>query len=70
MLSEGPKDNASAMAWRNDVQKKNPNFMYWDLIMRYETLILIFVKAQREKFPSVCGGCVGTHTALLCLGSC
>ena len=23
--------------------------MYWDLIMRYETLILIFVRAHREK---------------------
>ena len=26
MLSEGPKDNASAMAWRNDMQKKSPTF--------------------------------------------
>ena len=52
MLSEGPKDNASAMARRNDMQKKSPTFMYWDLIMRYETLILIFVRTHREKnFP-------------------
>ena len=44
--------NASAEAWRNDLLKRSPTFMYWDLIMRYETLILIFVRAHREKnFP-------------------
>ena len=32
--------------------KKSPTFMYWDLILRYEILILIFVRAHREKnFP-------------------
>ncbi len=52
MLSEGPKDEESAMAWRNNMQKRSPTFMYWDLIMRYETLILIFIRAHREKnFP-------------------
>ena len=29
--------------------KRSPTFMYWDLIMKYETLILIFVRARREK---------------------
>ena len=44
--------NASAEAWRNDLLKRSPTFMYWDLIMRYETLILIFIRAHREKnFP-------------------
>ena len=34
------------------MKEKSPTFMYWDLIMRYETLILIFVRAHREKnFP-------------------
>ena len=34
------------------MQKNSPTFMYWDLIIRYETLILIFVRAHREKnFP-------------------
>ena len=28
---------------------KSPTFMFWDLIMRYETLILIFIRAHREK---------------------
>ena len=49
MLSEGAKDVESAMAWRYDMQKKSPTFMYWDLIMRYETIILIFIRAHREK---------------------
>ena len=31
------------------MQKRSPTFMYWDLILRYETLILIFVRAHREK---------------------
>ena len=29
--------------------QKNPTFMYWDFILRYETLILIFFRAHREK---------------------
>jgi len=49
MLSEGHKDFESATTWRNEMLKKSPTFMYWDLIMRYETLILIFVRAHREK---------------------
>ena len=30
------------------MQKKNSTFMFWNLIMRYETLILIFNRAHRE----------------------
>lgn len=29
--------------------KKNPTLKFWDMIMRYETLILIFIRAHREK---------------------
>jgi len=29
--------------------KKSPTFMFWDLIMRYETLILILIRAHRER---------------------
>ena len=44
--------NASAEAWRNGLLKRSPTFMYWDLIMRHETLILIFIRAHGEKnFP-------------------
>ena len=29
--------------------QKSPTFMFWDFILRYESLILIFVRAHREK---------------------
>ena len=48
-LIAGPKDEDTFITWRNDMLKKSPTFMYWDLILRYETLILIFVRAHREK---------------------
>ena len=51
MLCEGPKDEESPKTWRNDMQK-SPTFAYWDLMLRYEILILIFVRAHRERnFP-------------------
>jgi len=37
--------NQSEETWRNDVQKRSLTFMHW----RYETLILTFVWAHREK---------------------
>ena len=52
MLTDDSNDEESVKAWRNNMQKNSPTFMYWDLIMIYETLILIFVRAHREKnFP-------------------
>ncbi|XP_056135325.1 uncharacterized protein si:ch211-110p13.9 [Lampris incognitus] len=48
-LSAGPKDEESLLAWRNDMLKKSPTFMVWDLILKYETLILIFIRAHRER---------------------
>lgn len=35
--------------WRKGMLEKSPTFMYWDLIMKYETLILIFIRAHRER---------------------
>ena len=52
MLTYGSNDEESVKDWRDGMQKNSPTFMYWNLIMRYETLILIFVRAHREKnFP-------------------
>ena len=31
------------------MRAKSPTFMFWDLILRYETLILIFFRAHRER---------------------
>ena len=39
----------SEIKWRNNMCQKSPTFMFWDFIVRYESLILIFVRANREK---------------------
>ena len=36
-------------AWREDMIKRCTTFFFWDLIMRLQTLILLFVRAHREK---------------------
>ena len=49
MRTTGPKDEQSAKEWRDTMLKKSPTFMFWDHIMKYEALILIFIRAHREK---------------------
>ena len=39
--------NLSEGAWRDDMVKGSRTFMFWDLIWRYETLILTFVLTER-----------------------
>ena len=39
----------SEAAWVKAMCKQGPTFMYWDFILRQETLILIFIRAHREK---------------------
>ena len=34
--------------WREDMAKKSPTFMYWDLVLEFEILALIFVRAHRS----------------------
>ena len=41
--------NESEAAWVETMCKQSPTFMYWDFILRQETLILIFIHAHREK---------------------
>ena len=45
----GSEHEETAEAWRLQIIAKSPTFMFWDLILRYETLILIFVRAHRER---------------------
>ena len=45
----GSEHEETAEAWRLQMIAKSPTFMFWDLILRYETLILIFVRAHRER---------------------
>ena len=39
----------SEVEWRNDMRKRCPTFKFWDLVLEYEMLILIFIRAHREK---------------------
>ena len=45
----GSEHEETAEAWRLQMIDKSPTFMFWDLILRYETLILIFVRTHRER---------------------
>ena len=50
--SDGPHDDVHKAAWIEDMKTKSPTFMFWDMICRYEKLMLIMVRAHREKnFP-------------------
>ena len=52
MPSTGPKNERSATEWRDHMLKKGPTFTFSDQIMKYEALILILIRAHREKnFP-------------------
>ena len=35
--------------WADKMRQRSPTFLFWEMIMRYETLILIFVRAHRER---------------------
>ena len=42
-------NEANFDTWRLQMIEKSPTFQFWDMIRRYESLILIFVRAHREK---------------------
>lgn len=48
------KTTTSYLAWKDGMCDRSPTFMYWDLILRYEMLILTFIAAHREKFLTLC----------------
>ena len=49
LLSTSPEDEVSAAAWQTKMLTSSPTFMSWDVIMRYESLIPMFVRAHRQK---------------------
>ena len=52
LLSKSSEDEERLSAWRIGMIAKSPTFMFWDLILRYQTLIHILIKAHRLKnFP-------------------
>jgi hypothetical protein len=48
-LSAANKDESHKAAWIEAMNRRSPTFLYWDMIRRYERLILIFVRAHRER---------------------
>ncbi|KAL9954616.1 hypothetical protein ACROYT_G042180 [Oculina patagonica] len=42
-------DEPSLADWENAMRRRSPTFLFWDLVMKYETLVLIFVRAHRER---------------------
>ena len=64
----GSGQEETAEAWRLQIIAKSPTFMFWDLILRYETLILIFVWAHRERnFHLYVNVLEELRTSVLCL---
>ena len=52
LLSKSSEDEAPLSAWRIGMIAKSPMLMFWDVILRYQTLIYIFIRAHRQKnFP-------------------
>lgn len=70
LLSSWSTGEEPAAAWQTEMVKKSPTFMLWDLIMRYETLILIFYSCSQTELLFVYRSVGTINTDVLCLGSC
>lgn len=42
-------DEMSLADWEEGMRQRSPTFLFWDLIMKCETLILMFVRAHIER---------------------
>ncbi len=42
-------DSQLFQVWETRLRGRSPTFQFWDMILRYETMILMFVRAHREK---------------------
>lgn len=40
---------ASMIAWEDTMKEQSPTFFFWEMIIRYQTLILIFIRAHRQR---------------------
>ena len=45
----GREDSDAFADWKTDMTANSPMFKYWDLILRLEMLVLVFVRANRER---------------------
>lgn len=43
------RDDNSFIEWEDSMRKRSPTFFFWDLVMKYETLVLMLVRAHRER---------------------
>jgi len=49
-ISAGDEEMSSTFEqWKQTMSQKSPTFQFWDLILRLEKLILMFVRAHRER---------------------
>lgn len=46
-------DEGSFTIWRGEMIKKSPTFHYWNIILDFEVLVLIFIRAHRSRNLSV-----------------
>ena len=42
-------DEVSHSTWVETMRKRSPTFLFWDLVIKYETLVLLVVRAQRQR---------------------
>ena len=47
--SNAEPGEASFQIWRQDMIRKSPTFQFWDIIMEFQTMVLIFIRAHRTK---------------------
>jgi len=49
LLAPGPHNGEAEQRWTESMASRSPTFRFWLLVMKYETLILMFVRAHRER---------------------
>ena len=48
-LASENAETSSMQAWEDEIGKRSPTFLFWNTVLKYETLILILVRAERER---------------------
>lgn len=42
-------EEVSMVNWEESLRTRSPTFIFWDMIVKFETMVLIFVRAHRER---------------------
>ena len=48
-LADENSGSPSIRSWEEEMVKRSPTFLFWNTVLKYETLILILVRAERER---------------------